>query len=214
SHSFPALRILGKQLSQVQIANFPKMSCQIFPYLALCRRSFGDCLRCYRQFHFLSFLLIASDKFVPVDLTLVEVPQQEVPTKSVLWDLLLRQSDQAACFGIVTLCCRVKSSRVSLGIFTWSPLVTISEATPTPAPVPAPMAAPFPPPASAPMMLPMAAPPTVLFAVLSPLDLPETSYSPVTSGTVWPWTTIPVSSSSNSDLPVKVPVSFDSSNRP
>jgi hypothetical protein len=29
------------------------------------------------------------------------------------------------------------------------------------------------------MMLPIAAPPTVLFAVLSPLDFPDTSYSPV-----------------------------------
>src|ERR1700687_424301 len=190
------------------------MSCQILPFLALCRRSFGDCLRRYRQFHFLSFLLIVSDKFLPVDMTLVEVPQPEVPTKSVLRDSLLRQSDQAACFGIVTLCCRVKSSRVSLGIFSWSPLVIISEAAPTPAPVPAPMAAPFPPPASAPMRVPMAAPPTVRFAVLSVLDLPETSYSPVTTGRVWPWTTIPVSWSLSCDLPAKVPVSLDSSSRP
>src|SRR5208283_5986677 len=125
-----------------------------------------------------------------------------------------QQSDRAACYGIVTLCCRVKSNKVSLGIFTWSPLVMISEPAPTPAPVPAPIAAPFPPPASAPMMLPIAAPPTVLFAVLSPLDLPATAYSPVTSGTVWPLTTIPVSSSFSSDLPAKVPVSLDSSSRP
>src|SRR5271165_2712867 len=125
-----------------------------------------------------------------------------------------QQSDQAAGLGIVTLCCRVKSSKVSLGIFTWSPLVISSEPAPTPAPVPAPMAAPFPPPASAPMRVPMAAPPTVLFAVLSLLDLPETSYSPLTSGMVWPLTTIPVSWSLSCDLPVKVPVSFDSSNRP
>src|SRR5271157_1444559 len=49
-----------------------------------------------------------------------------------------------------------------------------------PAPTPAPIAAPLPPPARAPMIDPTAAPPTVLFAVLAPRDLPVSSYSPVT----------------------------------
>src|SRR5271157_3000872 len=79
---------------------------------------------------------------------------------------------------------------------------------------PAPIAAPLPPPARAPMIDPTAAPPTVLFAVLAPRDLPVNSYSPVTIGTICPFTTIPVSSSRSSDLPVNVPDFFDSSNRP
>src|SRR5579864_2224478 len=89
--------------------------------------------------------------------------------------VLLGTGDQLARFGIDTLCSKVKSSNVSLGIFTCSPLVMISEPAPTPAPVPAPIAAPLPPPAIAPMMLPIAAPPTVLLAVLAPLDLPVNS---------------------------------------
>jgi hypothetical protein len=36
--------------------------------------------------------------------------------------------DQAAFFGIVTLCCNVNSSNVSLGIFTWS--TSLSQNTP------------------------------------------------------------------------------------
>ena len=61
------------------------------------------------------------------------------------------------------------------GTFTWSSLVIISDPAPAPAPTPAPIAAPLPPPARAPMIDPTAAPPTVLFAVLAPRDLPVNS---------------------------------------
>src|SRR5260370_1727575 len=104
------------------------------------------------------------------------LPRVIAPVVSVLRNsILLGASDQLARFDIDTLCSKVKSSNVSLGIFTYSPLVMISEPAPTPAPAPAPIAAPLPPPAIAPMMLPIAAPPTVLFAVLAPLDLPVNS---------------------------------------
>ena len=106
---------------------------------------------------------------------------------------------------IETSCCSVKSSSVSLGTFTWSPLVIVSEPAPIPPPTPAPMAAPLPPPASAPIIDPTAAPPTVLLAVLAPLDLPDSSYSPVTMGIVCPFTTIPVNSSRSCDFPVNIP---------
>src|SRR5271163_1641614 len=78
--------------------------------------------------------------------------------------------------GIDISCCSVKSSRVSLGTFTWSPRVMISEPAPAPAPTPAPIAAPCPPSATAPMIAQRDAPPTVLFAVLAPRDLPFASY--------------------------------------
>src|SRR4029077_17584776 len=89
-----------------------------------------------------------------------------------------------------------------------------SDPAPSPPPTPAPTAAPLPPPARAPMIDPTAAPPTVLFAVLAARDLPVNSYSPVTTGTVCPLTTIPVSSSCSCDLPVNVPDCFDSARRP
>jgi hypothetical protein len=54
----------------------------------------------------------------------------------------------------------------------------------------------------------------VLFAVLAPRDLPVASYSPVTTGTIFPFTTIPVSSRRSCDLPVNVPDSFACVSRP
>jgi hypothetical protein len=66
----------------------------------------------------------------------------------------------------------------------------------------------------APMIDPTAAPPIVLFAVLAPRDLPLNSDSPVTRGTVCPFTTTPVNSNCSSDLPVNVPDVFDSARRP
>src|SRR5262249_47575357 len=117
-------------------------------------------------------------------------------------------------FGIVTSCSRVKSIRVSLGTLIWSLPTMTSEAAPAPAPAPAPIAAPWPPSATAPMIAPRAAPPTVRFAVLAPRDLPVASYSPVTMGTILPFTTIPVSSSRSCDLPAKVPDCFDCVRRP
>src|SRR5215469_11293651 len=41
-HPLAAVRVIRKELPQVQVANFPKVSCQISPRLSLCRRC-GDC---------------------------------------------------------------------------------------------------------------------------------------------------------------------------
>src|ERR1700760_2041035 len=140
------------------------------------------------------------------------------PTRSCFLDPMEADEEfrmgQFKCAVIETSCCSVKSMRVSLGTLTWSPFVIVSDPAPTPAPTPAPIAAPSPPPARAPISDPKAAPPTVLFAVLAPRDLPLSSYSPVTSGIVCPFTTIPVSSSRSCDLPLNVPDAFDSASRP
>src|SRR5215469_6708659 len=69
------------------------------------------------------------------------------------------RSESTHGFVIVTSCCNVKSSNVSLGTFTWSPLVMISDPAPAPPPTAAPIPAPLPPPAMAPMIVPTAAPP-------------------------------------------------------
>ncbi len=71
-----------------------------------------------------------------------------------------------------TFCCNVKSSRVSLGTLTWSPLVMISDPAPAAPPTPAPMAAPLPLPAMAPIIEPTGVPPILRFASLcSPLGI-------------------------------------------
>jgi len=104
--------------------------------------------------------------------------------------------------GIDTSCWSVKSSKVSLGTFTWSPFVDDSDPPQPQPPTPRAIAAPLPPPRLAPMIDPNTAPPAVLFASARPARTCRSIHILPSPPAPFALHHNPVSSSRVCDLPV------------